>query len=393
MKQLTSWLREQHLALQRNHIDRQRRTIDSSNASIVRVDGVLCQNFASNDYLDFSRDKRIKNAVVNSLNSHTWGAAASPLIAGRTDLHESLEREIATFKETEAAMLFPTGYATNVGTISALMGAGDTVFSDQKNHASIIDGCRLSRATTVVYPHCDMDALRTALQRASLQGKRLIVTDSLFSMDGDIPPLPTICEIAEEYGASVMVDEAHATGVFGSRGSGLAEQLNCHHRVAIQVGTLSKAVGSLGGFVAGSQELVDWLFNRARSYVFSTSPPPALCAAALCALKLITDEPFRRIELLEKAERFREMLAAEGFSTGDSHSQIVPIRLGEPQITMRWSDALLARGFLVPGIRPPTVPRGESMLRVCLSWAHQQSALDGLVKALCDLRETDPLRK
>jgi 8-amino-7-oxononanoate synthase len=303
-----------------------------------------------------------------------------------------LEESLADFKGTEAALLFPSGFAANLGTIGALVGARDTVFSDAKNHASIIDGCRLSGARIQTYPHRDVDRLRKLLAESGEFRRRLIVTDSLFSMDGDLAPLADLAELAERFDAMLMVDEAHATGVFGSNGRGVCEHLDVEHGVHVRVGTLSKALGSVGGFVTGQQRLIDWLANRARPYVYSTAPPPAMAAAALCALRIVRSEPERRTTLLDRADRLRERLHDAGWFTGDSASQIVPIYIGNARATMQVATAMRARGFLVPGIRPPTVPHGQSLLRISLSFSHGDELLTGLLEALAACAEQESVR-
>lgn len=376
--------------LERSNLLRRRRTHSLREITHITCDGHRCVNFGSNDYLNFSTDVQICNAVVDATTLHGWGSGASPLVTGRSSLHTELEDRLAEFKQQESAIVFPSGFAANVGTIAALVGKGDTIFSDERNHASIIDGCRLSKANTVLYRHCDVNQLSRSLEQSPTTGRRLIVTDSLFSMGGDIAPLRELCELAKMHGAMLMVDEAHATGVFGERGSGCAELLGCSHEINIHVGTLSKAFGSQGGFVAGSKTLIQWLFNRARTYVFSTASPPALCAAALQALKLIHEEPHRRIELLEAAHDLRQDLKEQGFRTGNSTSQIVPIILESPEVTMKWSARLHELGFVVPGIRPPSVPDGESMLRISLTHAHDRKILKRFVETLGRLkRELD----
>ena len=272
-----------------------------------------------------------------------------------------------------------------MGTITALVRPGDTLFSDAKNHASIIDGCRLSGATISIYRHADMDHLAQLLKTAATNSRRLIVTDGLFSMDGDVPPLAQIAELADRYNAMLMVDEAHATGVLGPGGRGASEVCGVEDRVDVRVGTISKALGSLGGFVVGSQRLIDWLVNRSRSYIFSTAAPPAAVAAGLAALSIVQSEPARRKQLLKRAAALRERLQTAGLNTGTSQSQIIPVIVGDPQRTMSCAAELRRRGLLVPGIRPPSVPAGESLLRISLSASHTDEQIDTLAECLTDL--------
>ncbi len=275
-------------------------------------------------------------------------------------MHAALEQALARFEGTEAALLFSSGYAANLGTIAALVGRGDAVYCDAKNHASIIDGCRLSGERLEVYPHDDVAFLRKRLTRRRDFRRRLIVTDSLFSMDGDLAPLADLAELAERYDAALMVDEAHATGVFGPSGRGVCELMQVEHGVHVRVGTLSKALGSMGGFVAGSARLIDWLVNRARSYVFSTAPPEAMAAYALETLRTVIEEPFRRTVLLQRAASLRASLQRQGWSLGHSASQIVPVILGDASRTMDLAQFLRTEGSLYPASARPPCPRGSA---------------------------------
>lgn len=343
-------------------------------------------NFGSNDYLGLAADPRLAAAVRDSLDTFGWGSGASPLVCGRASLHATLERELAAFEGTEAALLFPSGFAANVGTVAALVGKGDVVFSDAKNHASLIDGCRLSGATVRIYAHADAGSLAGPLAQSGEFRRRMIVTDSLFSMDGDLAPLSDLAELAERHRAMLLVDEAHATGVFGPSGRGVAEFLGVEDGVHVRIGTLSKALGSVGGFVAGSQTLIDWLANRARPYVFSTASPEATAAASLATLAIVRGEPHRCVELLARAAEFRARLAKDGWNVGRSASQIVPVYIGSAKETMRLAGALREQGIFVPGIRPPSVPEGESLLRISLSYSHTPEMLDTLLEALRSAR-------
>ena len=359
----------------------------------IRIAGESFANFGSNDYLGLAADPAIAAAAALAIERAGWGAGASPLVTGRGAIHAQLERELARFEGTEAALLFPTGFAANVGAITALVGSGDAILSDARNHASIIDGCRLSGASVAVYRHRDVDHLRELLSASPrTTRRRLIVTDSLFSMGGDLAPLPQLAELAGKFGAMLMVDEAHATGVFGGDGRGVCEHLDVESGVHIRIGTLSKALGSAGGFVAGSQALIDWLANRARTYVFSTALPEATASAALQALEMVRSEPHRRQQLLARAAWLREALQAAGLATGNSHSQIIPVIVGDPDRTMQAAAELRRRGLLVPGIRPPSVPEGESLLRISLSYSHQEDQLRQLQTALSDVLQSLPPR-
>ncbi len=302
------WIADELAALEANGLRRRLVERSGPQGAIVHDGAQPLVNFASNDYLALAADPRLIAAAQHASQSEGWGAGASPLIAGHTTSHARLEQRLAEWLGTEAALVFPSGFAANVGAVAALVGRGDAVFGDAKNHASLIDGCRLSRAEVFVYPHGNCAALAEQLRAASSFRRKLIVTDSLFSMDGDIALLPELAELAEQFGAMLLVDEAHATGVFGPRGTGQVELTNLAERVHVRVGTLSKALGSAGGFVAGSRMLIDWLTNRARSYVFSTAHPAAVSAAAVAALDIVRDEPWRRTELLTRASALRERL-------------------------------------------------------------------------------------
>ncbi len=375
------WIEVELRELDAIGLRRQRAIRTSTQAATIMIDGQTLVNFGSNDYLGLAAEC-LSDAVIEAIQSRGWGSGASSLVTGRGSLHAALEEALAEFEAVESALLFPSGFAANVGAITSLAGKRDVIFSDAKNHASIIDGCRLSGARVQVFPHGDVDYLRMMLPQASAFRRRLIVTDGLFSMDGDLAPLCDLAALAEQYDSMLMVDEAHATGVFGEHGRGTVEHWGVEEGVHVRVGTLSKAAGSIGGFVAGSRSLIEWIANRARPYVFSTAPPEAIAAAGLAALRRIQEEPHRRTELLSRAEQLRRRLIALGCDTGESASQIIPIIIGEPQATMRFTTALRERGYFVPGIRPPTVPDGESLLRISLSYAHTEEMVGGLVEAI-----------
>jgi 8-amino-7-oxononanoate synthase len=355
---------------------------ESPQSATVTIDGRELVNFGSNDYLGLANDPRLANAARVAIEREGWGSGASPLVSGRSSSHAELERRLAEFENVEAALVFPSGFAANAGTIPALVDEGDAIFADAKNHASLIDGCRLSRAERFVYPHCDTDALAALLKDSHRFRRRLIVTDSLFSMDGTIAPLARLAELATEHNAMLLVDEAHATGVFGKKGSGLFSATELDGIDAIRMGTLSKALGTGGGFVCGRRSLVDYLANAARTYVFSTAQPAATSAAALAALDIVAQEPHRRQELLTRADELRSRLRDQGWNTGRSESQIIPLYVGDPDRTMRLAADLRAAGYFVPGIRPPTVPDGESLLRLSLCHHHSRETIDSLLTIL-----------
>ncbi len=357
------------------------------------VDGRELLNFASNDYLGLASDPRLVDAAAQSLEEAGLGRGASPLVCGRSTGHLDLERQLAQFEATAAALLFVSGFAANAGTIPALTGAGDAIYSDANNHASIVDGCRLSHAEKHIYPHNDVDALERLLQVGKKYRRQLIVTDTLFSMDGDLAPLPRLGELAEQYGAMLMVDEAHATGVFGKQGRGVVEHFSAehpqlHYQVHVRVGTLSKALGAAGGFVCGSQSLIEWLANRARTYVFSTAHPVPTFAAASAALKIVAAEPTQRSNLLRDAANLRQQLQAQGWNTANSASQIIPLHVGSASQTMQLAAQLRKLGCWIPGIRPPTVPSDGSLLRLSLTATHTEPMRATLVEALATVRTT-----
>ncbi len=338
-------------------------------------------NFGSNDYLNLAADPRLAHAAVAALREGV-GSGASPLICGHTLAHAELEHALAEFEGTEAALVFPSGFAANAGTIAALAGPGDVVLADRKSHASLLDGCRLSRADFRVFGHNDVAKLDILLGKASQARRRLVVTDSLFSMDGDLAPLADLADVCRRHGAMLLVDEAHATGVFGPQGRGVAEQAGVEHRVSVRVGTLSKALGCAGGFVAGSQSLIDWLVNRARSYVFSTALPAPVAAAARAALDVVKTEPEPRRRLLARAAALRRRLMELGWNVGASDSQIIPVVVGDPARAVALSARLLGQGLFVPAVRPPTVPDGQSCLRISLTAGHDEARIERLLAAM-----------
>ncbi len=377
-----AWLDDELNALDRRHLLRQLPVPLGRQQPVVQLDGREIVNFASNDYLGLAADPRLQEAAAAACFDSGVGRGASPLVCGRSKYHEELERRLAEFEGVEAALLFPSGFAANSGIMPALVDRGDSIYADAKNHASLIDGCRLSRANVHVYSHGDVSDLEKLLSQNHDARRRLIVTDTLFSMDGDLAPLATIVEVAKRFNAMLLLDEAHATGVFGAQGRGVAEAIGIEYEGLIRIGTLSKALGAAGGFVCGSKSLICWLANRARSYVFSTAQPAAISAAALAALDIVEQEPQRRVKLLETSAWLRNELNARGWNTGHSQSQIIPILIGSPERAVSLSEQLHQRGYWLPAIRPPSVPEGESLLRLSLTAAHTSEMLNGLLSAL-----------
>jgi 8-amino-7-oxononanoate synthase len=376
------WIAEAFAAVRRAGLERPHRVRDGRQGREVSLDGRRLVNFGSNDYLGYAGDVRLTKAASKAACAEGFGAGASPLVSGQSQAHERLEAAVAGLLDVPAALTFPSGFAANAATIPALVGPGDLVASDERNHASLIDGCRLARAEVVIYPHRDVAALDHALAAAGEARRKLVVTDSLFSMDGTIAPLADLCHVARRHGAMLMVDEAHATGVFGERGSGLVEAAGCADGVHVRVGTLSKALGAAGGFVAGHAELVRWLRHAARAWIFSTAHPPAVAAAACRAIELLGVEPWRRRELLAKAAAFRDRLATEGLDVAACGGQIVPVVVGAAEQAVAVAAALAVEGFFVPAIRPPSVPPGTSLVRASVSWHHTADDLARLAAAL-----------
>jgi 8-amino-7-oxononanoate synthase len=373
--------------LERAGLHRSLRRVEGRSGAEIEVEGRRVVDFASNDYLGLASDPRLSAATSDALGSSGTGGAAARLISGNHPLHEALEAEVAALKGLEAALLFPTGYAANTGAIPALADRGDVIYADRLNHASLIDGCRLSRADTRIFAHADLAALDSLLRSdRGRYRRRWIVADAVFSMDGDLFPLAEAVGLARRHGAWIYLDDAHGTGVLGDGGGGLPEAAGVLGEVEVVMGTLGKALGASGAFVAGSPRLRDWLLNRARPFVFSTAPPPALAAAAIEALRIVREEPERRERLRTGARRLREGLACLGRPVpGPADGHVIPLVVGGSGATVQLGRALLERGFLVGAVRPPTVPPGTSRLRLTVSAAHGVEAIDGLLDTLAAL--------
>src|SRR5213080_300857 len=324
-------------ALRQQGLFRKLRILESEQRAKTRFDHREVVNLSSNNYLGLTTHPRLREAALEATRRLGVGSGSVRTIAGTMEIHMELERRLADFKKTEAVVVFQSGFAANAGTVSAVLNRDDVVRSDELNHASIIDGCRLSRAAIKVFPHKDVDAARTVLQSLPTTQRKLLITDGVFSMDGDLGPLPDLCAAAEEYGCIMMVDDAHASGVFGANGRGTIDHFGMHGRVDIQVGTLSKAMGSLGGYVAGSRTLIEFLYHRARPFLFSTSHPPAVAAACIAALDVLTEEPQIIERLWDNAHFFKSGLQALGFNTGLSESPITPVIVGDGALAMQLS--------------------------------------------------------
>ncbi len=350
------------------------RTIRSTQGPVVNIDGRDIILLCSNNYLGLANHPELMNDAIKAINRYGVGSGASRLISGNMGPHEQLEQDIADFKQTESALVFNSGYHANIGIISAIANTDTAVLSDELNHASIIDGIRLSKANIFIYRHMDTSMAEDILKSLE-QKKKLIVTDSVFSMDGDIAPLKELAELAERYDALLMVDEAHATGVLGKHGKGAVELFGLSGRVHIQMGTLGKALGVFGAYAAGDRLLIDYLINKSRPFIFTTSLPPALCSASRKAIELIRNHPELREALKENIKIMRDGLRNMGFEISDAPTPIIPVIIGDSKKTMEFSSLLFDRGVFVSGIRPPTVPPGTSRLRITVSASHTKEML------------------
>jgi glycine C-acetyltransferase/8-amino-7-oxononanoate synthase len=362
------------------------RTITSAQGPRVVLDGHELLNFASNDYLGLANDLVLKRAAAEAIEKYGIGAGASRLVCGNLQPYEDLERKLAVFKAKEAAIVFGSGYAANIGTITALVGEGDMVVLDKLDHASIIDGARQSGATVRVYPHKNLAKLEAILQQGEAFRRKLIVTETVFSMDGDLAPLAEIVALKQKYGAWLMIDEAHATGLYASNRRGIAEAAGVEGQIDITLGTMSKALGCVGGFIVGSQVLIDFLRNRARSLIYSTALPPSVCAAAAAAVDFVMSNNGheRRDKLWRNVSLMKNGLSAAGIAN-ESRSPIIPIIVGEESAAVEMSRRLQEGGIFVPAIRFPTVPKGKARLRVTVTAAHESTDIERFLKEFGDL--------
>ena len=384
-----AFLDDEVAALRERHLYRALRVMSSAQGPIVSIDGRRLVSLSSNDYLGLTHHPRLRAAALEAVREFGVGSGAVRTIAGTMSMHEALEAELAAFKGTPAVLTFQSGFTANTGVIPTVTGETDLIVSDALNHASIIDGMRLSKAPRQVYPHADVEALREILREARANGRAgggehrliLVVTDGVFSMDGDIAPLPGIVEAAEAFGAAVMVDDAHASGVLGRNGRGSVDHFGLHGRVAIQVGTLSKAVGALGGYVAGSLALREILTQRARPFLFSTSHPPAVVAACREAIKVMCDEPELQDRLWANTRRFKAELTRLGFDTGHSETPITPVMMGDPDTAGRFADRLIEEGVFAQPVVFPTVAIDKARLRTIVTAAHADEQLDVALSA------------
>jgi glycine C-acetyltransferase len=369
------YLSDELETLRQQGLYRKLRILEGEQLPHATFDHKSVVNLSSNNYLGLTTHPRLREAAIEAVRKYGAGSGSVRTIAGTLELHMELELRLAVFKNVEAVVVFQSGFTANAGTVSAILTKEDAIISDELNHASIIDGARLSRATIKVFPHKDVDAARTIMKELPAGQRKLLITDGVFSMDGDLGPLPDLCTVAEEFGAIMMVDDAHASGVFGRQGRGTVDHFNCHGRVDIQVGTLSKAIGALGGYVAGTRPFIEFLYHRARPFLFSTSHPPAVAAACLAALDVLETEPQWMEQLWDNTRFFKAGLQRLGFNTGRSESPITPVIVGEAAQAMEMSDKLFQRGVFAQGIGFPTVPRGQARLRTIVEATHSREDL------------------
>ena len=362
-------------SLRQQGLYRHLRVLDDKQEATAHFDGRSVVNLSSNNYLGLTTHPKLVKAALKATEEFGVGSGSVRTIAGTMAIHMELERRLAAFKKTEAVVVFQSGFTANAGTVSAILNKEDVIISDELNHASIIDGCRLSRAAIKVFPHKDVDAARKILRELPANQRKLLITDGVFSMDGDLGAVPDLCAAAEEFGAVMMVDDAHASGVFGKNGRGTIDHFDVHGRVDIQVGTLSKAVGSLGGYVAGSKTFIEFLYHRARPFLFSTSHPPAVAASCIAALDILEHEPHIIDRLWENTRFFKAGLAKLGFNTGLSESPITPVIAGEGAKAMKLSDRLFQEGVFAQGIAFPTVARDKARVRTIVTAAHTREEL------------------
>jgi len=362
-------------ALKQQGLYRTLRVLEGEQKAQTTFDHRQVVNLSSNNYLGLTTHPLLRERALEATRRLGVGSGSVRSIAGTMDIHMELERRLALFKHTEAVVVFQSGFAANAGTVAAVLSKDDVVISDELNHASIIDGCRLSRAAIKVFPHKDAAAARRIVAELPAAQRKLLITDGVFSMDGDLGALPALCDIAEEFGCIMMVDDAHASGVFGRNGRGTIDHFGMHGRVDIQVGTLSKAIGALGGYVAGSRALIEFLYHRARPFLFSTSHPPAVAAACIAALDVLEQEPQIIERLWENTRFFKSGLQALGFNTGLSESPITPVIVGDGALAMKLSDRLFQEGVFAQGIAFPTVARDKARVRTIVTATHTRDEL------------------
>jgi glycine C-acetyltransferase len=370
-----SYLSDELNALRQQNLYRRLRVLEDEQKAHTTFDHRSVVNLSSNNYLGLTTHPRLRQKALEAVEQFGVGTGSVRTIAGTMAMHMELERKLAEFKKVEAVVVFQSGFTANAGTVSAILTKDDVVISDELNHASIIDGCRLSRAAIKVFPHKDVDAARKIIEGLPAGQRKLLITDGVFSMDGDLGALPGLCDIADEFGCIMMVDDAHASGVFGSQGRGTVDHFGLHGRVDVQVGTLSKALGALGGYVAGSRALIEFLYRRARPFLFSTSHPPSVAATCLAAIDVLETEPRWMEQLWENTRFFKAGLETLGFNTGQSESPITPVIVGESSLAVRLSDRLFQEGVFAQAITFPTVARDKARVRTIVTASHTQQEL------------------
>jgi glycine C-acetyltransferase len=373
------YLHEALQDLKAKHLYFRLKILEGEQKPVANFDGKEVINLSSNNYLGLTTHPKLRRAAIEATRKFGVGSGAVRTIAGTMEMHIALEEQIARFKQVEACVVFQSGFAANAGTVSAILGKEDLIVSDELNHASIIDGARLSKATIKVFKHKDVaDCERILKETENWNGKKLLITDGVFSMDGDIANLPALCDLAEKYNCIMMVDDAHSSGVLGSRGRGTIDRLGCHGRVDIQVGTLSKAIGSIGGYVCGSRDLIEFLYQRARPFLFSTSHPPSVTATCQAAFDLLDSEAGERLikKLWSNTKFFKRKLKKLGFNTGKSETPITPIMVGDAEKAFQFSRELFDEGVFVVALGFPTVPEGKARLRTIVTATHKRGDLE-----------------
>jgi glycine C-acetyltransferase len=383
-----SYLHDQIEDLKAKGLHFRLRVLEGEQKPVAHFDGKDVINLGSNNYLGLTTHRSLRRAAISAIRTHGVGAGAVRPIAGTMDLHMALEEQIAKFKGTEAAVVFQSGFTANAGTVAAVLGKDDLIVSDELNHASIIDGCRLSKATIKIFKHRDVsDCERLCRETEHWPGHKLLITDGVFSMEGDIAPLAELCDLAEKYNCIMMVDDAHASGVLGRNGRGTVDHLGCHGRVHIQVGTLSKAIGAMGGYVCGSRELVDFLYHRARPFLFSTGHPPSVVATCQAAFTLLDSPEGEKLikKLWSNTKFFQRRLKKLGFSTGASQTPITPIHVGEAAKAFEFSRRLYDAGVYAPAVGFPTVPEGTARLRAIVTATHKRADLERASEAMAEI--------
>ena len=387
-RQPLAYLHEQLEELKAKGLYFRLRVLESEQKPVASFDGQEVINLSSNNYLGLTTHRALRRAALEATRRWGVGAGAVRTIAGTMKIHMELEEQIARFKNTEACVVFQSGFTANAGTVAAILGKDDLIISDELNHASIIDGCRLSKAAIKVFKHRDLnDCERVCQETANWPGRKLLITDGVFSMEGDIAPLPQLCDLAEKHNCIMMVDDAHASGVLGRNGRGTVDHLGCHGRVDIQVGTLSKAIGAMGGYVCGSRELIEWLYHRGRPFLFSTSHPPSVAASCQAAFGLLDSPEGEKLikKLWANTKFFKKRLKESGFSTGASETPITPIHVGEAAKAFEFSRRLFDAGLYAPAVGYPTVPEGKARLRAIVTATHKRAELERAAEILAEV--------